>query len=317
MNRYLGVFVALIAFTLAVVIGISRQKAKSFESERDLNLARIQREYLERVGWIRSIPEEKAYKEEVTGFLRWYFKDVNDHIARFHGNRKFDDYLIDLAKRSDNPKEHAEKKAYYDYTKKFFDELRGGSYSPVFSAADKGMRLDVVSASLEKDKDKPYVKLAIALWGAQRELRDESTTAKGITAVIKKKMVTSASFTVTWKLYDAKGKLFGEMTAQGDPAMKVDYPEKYIAEFPPQMVLGYYSMDLIPAEVAKIELLFNVASRSPAGGEAVANFTWKMDAPSEWKLRPGEKWEGAEESVRPAEEIDPAAGTKASVSSRK
>jgi hypothetical protein len=317
MNRYLGVFVALIAFTTAVVIGTSRYKAKSFDAERDLNFARIQREYLERVGWIRSIPDERAYKEEVNGFLRWYFRELNGHLARFHGNRKFDDYLTDLSKRVDNQKEYAEKKAYFDYTKKSFDELRTGAYSPVFSASDKGMRLDVTSASVETEQNKPRVKLGIALWGAQRELRDESTAANGITAVIKKKMVTSASFNVTWKLYDDKGKLIGEMTAQGDPAMKVDYPEKYIPEFPPQMVLGHYAVDLIPAEVAKVEMIFNVASRSATGGEVLANFVWKMGAPPEWKLKPGERWEGAQESIRPEEEIDPGAGTKASVSSRK
>jgi hypothetical protein len=317
MNRYLGVFVALIAFTTAVVIGTSRYKTKSFEAERDLNLARIQKDYLERVGWIRSIPDERAYKEEVNTFLRWYFRELNDHMSRFHGNRKFDDYLTDLSKRVDNQKEYAEKKSYFDYTKRFFDELRTGAYSPAFSASDKGMRLDVTSASVQTEQNKPQVKLGIALWGAQRELRDESTTAKGITAVIKKRMVTSASFNVTWKLYDDKGKLIGEMTAQGDPTMKVDYPEKYIPEFPPQMVFGHYAMDLIPADVAKIEMLFNVASRSATGGEALANFVWKLDAPPEWKLKPGEKWEGAEESVRPAEEIDPAAAAKASVSSRK
>ncbi len=317
MNRYLGVFMALIAFATAIVIGTSRYKAKSFEAERDLNLSRIQKDYLERVGWIRTIPEEKAYKEEVNSFLRWYFRELNDHLARFHGNRKFDDYLKDLSKRVDNQKEYAERKAYFDYTKKFFDELRSGGYSPVFSGADKGMRLDVTSASVQNEQNKPHLKLALALWGAQRELRDESTMANGITAVIKKRIITSASFNVTWKLYDDKGKLIGEMTAQGDPTMKVDYPEKYIPEFPPQMVLGYYSMDLVPADVARIEILFNVASRSPTGGEAMANFAWKMDAPQDWKLKPGEKWEGAEESVRPAEEIDPAAASKAPVSARK
>jgi len=317
MNRYLGVFVALIAFTTAVVIGTSRYKTKSFEAERDLNLVRIQKDYLERVGWIRSIPDERAYKEEVNTFLRWYFRELNDHMSRFHGNRKFDDYLTDLSKRADNQKDYAEKKAYFEYTKRFFDELRSGAYSPAFSASDKGMRLDITTASVQTEQNKSHVKLGIALWGAQRELRDESTSANGITAVIKKRMVTSASFSVTWKLYDDKGKLIGEMTAQGDPAMKVDYPEKYVPEFPPQMLLGYYAMDLIPADVAKIEMLCNVASRAATGGEAVANFAWKIDAPAEWKLRPGEKWEGAEESVRPAEEIDPAAAAKASVSSRK
>ncbi len=315
MNRYLGVFVALIAFTTAAVIGVSRHKAKTFEAERDLNLARVQREYLERVGWIRSIPEEKAYKEEVTTFLRWYFREIGDHVARSRGNPKFNDYLTELSKRVESQKEYAERKAYFDYTKRVFDELRSGSYSPLFTAADKGMRLDITSASVQAQGDKSQLKLEIVLWGAQRALRDESTMANGITASIKKKMVTSASFTSTWKLYDGHGKLIGEMTAQGDPTMKVDYPEKYIPEFPPQMVVGYYALDLIPAEVAKIDLLFNVVSRSPSGGDATANFQWKIDAPSEWKLRPGEKWAGAEEAVRPEEEIDPAARVKASFSS--
>lgn len=317
MNRYLGVFVALILFTAAVVTGTSRYKANALEAARELNLARIQKDYLERVGWIRSNPDEKAYKEEVNGFLRWYFREINEHASRFHGNRKFDDYLKDLSKRAENPKEYAQRKALYDYTKKSFDELRSGSYSPAFSATDKGMRLDVASASVSNEKSKPEVRLGIVLWGAQRELLDESTAANGIIAVIRKKMSTSASFNVIWKLYDSQGKLIGEMTAQGDPAMKVDYPEKYIREFPPQMVLGHYSMDLVPAEVAKMDIVFQVVSRSPSGGEASAQFSWKLDAPAEWKLNPGEKWENAEESVRPAEDVDPRAGTKASVSSRK
>ena len=105
MNRYLGGFVALIVFTAAVVTGTSRYKASMLEADRELSLARIQKDYLERVGWIRSNPDEKAYKEEVNGFLRWYFRDINEHLARFHGNRKFDDYLNDLAKRAENPKE--------------------------------------------------------------------------------------------------------------------------------------------------------------------------------------------------------------------
>ncbi len=315
MNRYLGVFVAVIAFAVAVVIGSARYKAKANETERELNFARIQKDYLERVSWIRSNPDEKTYKDEVNGLWRWYFRELNEHLNRFHGNRKYDDYLTELDKRSGLVRDVEEKKAHYQYTKKVFDDLRGGNYAPVWSASDKGMRLDVSSAAIETEQGKLQVRLAMMLWGAQRELRDEGTSANGITAVVKKRMVTSASFNVTWKLFDDKGKLIGEMSAVGDPAMKVEYPELYVPEFPPQMVLGYYAMDLVPAEVAKMEIDFNVASRSPTGGEALANFAWKLDAPANWKLKPGEKWEGAQESVRPAEEIDPAAAAKAAVSS--
>ncbi len=315
MNRYLGVFVALIAFAAAVVIGSTRYKAKSLETERELNVARIQKAYLERVGWIRSNPDEKSYKDEVNGLFRWYSRELNEHLDRFRGNRKFDDYLTELSKRSDAPKAMAERRAHYEYTKKVFDDFRSGNYSPLWSATEKGMRLDVSSATVVNDAGKPQVRQAIVLWGAQRELRDESTTAKGITAVLKKRMVTSASFNVTWKLFDQKNKLIGEVNALGDPMMKVEYPELYIPEFPPQMVLGYYPMDLVPAEVAKMEIDFSIASRSPTGGDVLANFVWKLDPPESWKLRPGEKWENAEESVRPLQDIDPAAA--ASTSARK
>jgi len=39
-------------------------------------------------------------------------------------------------------------------------------------------------------------------------------------------------------------------------------------------------------------------------------FQWKGDAPAAWKLGAGETWKGAQESVRPEEEIDPNAGKK-------
>jgi hypothetical protein len=142
----------------------------------------------------------------------------------------------------------------------------------------------------------PQVRFQLALWGAQRELKDDGKL---------KKMVTSASFEAAWKLTDAKGKLIGEMRGS-DPAGKIDYPERYIAEFPPQMVLGHYDMDLVPNEVTKMEITFKVSSRAASGGTASSTYLWKLDVPSEWKLGQGMKWEGATEEERPEEEIDPA-----------
>ena len=88
--------------------------------------------------------------------------------------------------------------------------------------------------------------------------------------------------------------------------MKIDYPERVISWFPPQMVLGYYELDLLPAEVGQVETKFTVTTRSASGGEAKANFVWKLSPPGEWKLRPGEKWEGAQETTMSEDEIDPA-----------
>jgi hypothetical protein len=304
---YLGIFVIAGIGAVAVAAGGYRKyKVKTFEAERELNAARIQKEYLERVGWIRSNPDERTYREEVRPFLRGYFQEIAAHNKRFHGNPNFDDYLLELKKRPNSSVEQlADKRAYYEYTKKVFDELKGGLYAPMWSGTDKGMRLDVHSAAIEKIDGKPRVRIDLVLWGAQRELREESTSAGGIVVGARKRMLTSASFTMSWRLLDSQGRLIGELNAAGDPSMKVDFPERFVQEFPPQMVLGYYPVDRIPAEVKKIEMIFTVASRSPFGGEALGSYRWQLEAPADWKLAPGEKWEGAEESVRSPEEIDP------------
>jgi hypothetical protein len=302
MKRYLGIIVAIGFVIFTIVIASKKWNAKVLEADRAENAARIKNEYLERVGWIRANPDEKTYKDEVTTFFRWYFNQVNDHLNRFGGNREFDDYLQELDKRSEKggkEQQLADKKSYYEYSKKMFDLMRGANYAPIWSASDKGMRLDVVSTT---PVGTSQIRYQLVLWGAQRELRDEGKNMK--------KMVTSSTFNVTWKLTDEKGKLVGEMNAPGDPAMKIDYPERFIAEFPPQIVIGHYDIDLLPADVKNIEIQFNVGSRAGSGGDIAATFLWKLEAPAEWKLRPGEEWKGAQESVRPEDEIDPAAAAK-------
>lgn len=277
---------------------------KQVELERTQNMDRIQKEYLERVSWIRTNPDDKAYRDEVGTFFRWYFRELNEHHNRYGGNKNYDDYLKEIEARSERltDQQVSERKKVYDAVKATFDSFKNGSYDPVYTATADGMRFDIVSSDVKMVDGEPRIHLPIVLWGAQREMREDGNV---------KKMVTSAAFSMTWRLFDAKGKLLGEMSADGDPAGKIDFPERYISEFPAQIVLGSYDIDLLPADVSRIEAEFAVTSRSPSGGEARGTYTWKLDAPSEWKLKDGETWKGAQEDVRPIEEIDPAAAARA------
>lgn len=300
MKRYLGVILLALVVLSAGVASYRTHKARAWEAEREANFSRLQREYLERVGWMRANPDEKGYKDELAPFLRRYFQDLADHRARFDGDADPEAYLAELAKRTGDDKLE-QRKAFYEYTRRIYDQLEGGKYAPVWSATDKGMRLDVVSASNVQVLGKPQIRLQLVLWGAQRELKDDGK---------QKRMATSASFTTTFKLTDAKGKLIGEMNG-GDPSMKVDYPERFVPGFPPQMVLGHYDLDPVPAEVANVEIVFGVSSQAQSGGSISSTYTWKQPVPDAWKLEAGEKWEGAVESERPEEEIDPAKRTSA------
>ncbi|MHA7631383.1 hypothetical protein [Corallococcus sp. M7] len=301
MKRYFGIIIVIALVIIAAVASHRTASARTTEAERDADFRRIQAVYLERVGWMRTNPDEASYKDELKSFFKGYFDDVDAHLDRFHGNKKFDSYLAELEQREasggDKKDTRAgDRKAFYEYARKQFDALKDGRYRPVMSATDKGMRLDIVSNDVVMVMGKPQIRLQLVLWGAQRVEKDEGKL---------KKMVTSASFDTVWKLTDAKGKLLGEMRG-ADPSMKIDYPERLIAEFPPQMVLGHYDLDLLPAEVAKLEMTINVASHAASGGNANATYAWKLDVPSEWKLGANETWEGATQEERPEEEIDPA-----------
>lgn len=296
--RYFGVIVAVAGILAASVMSHRRSSAQVREAEREADIARLQKDYLERVGWMRTNPDEKAYREEVGPFFKAYFEQVDAHLTRYQGNKEFDSYIAEIERRAEGGKDDkiAERKAAYEYTRKVFDAFRKGRYNPVWTATDKGMRLDVISSDVVMVRGQPQVRFQLALWGAQRELKEDGKL---------KKMVTSAAFETTWKLTDARGKLIGEMRG-GDPSGKIDFPERYIAEFPPQMVLGHYDMDLVPNEVAKMEIAFKVRSRASSGGTAESTYLWKLDAlPSDWKLGAGMKWEGATEEERAEEEIDP------------
>jgi hypothetical protein len=321
MNRNLGIVLLLVVlfFSAAGVVGYRRAKQAQAQSAKEVAALRLRAEALERAGWIRNNPDPDAYKNEVKGYLRWYFEQVSSQHARYGGNPAFDDYLKDIDAKAKalaeaelpqlpdgrprgpmaNP---VNRKAFWEWEKAMFDRMRTGKYSPVLTGTDKGIRLDLVSADVVMVGNKPKIRFPLVLWGAQRETREDERT--GV-----KRVLTWAEFLTTFRLLDDKGKLYGEMST-GNPGMRNDYPERLIAEFPPQTVLGQYELEPVPANVSTMEMLVSVRSHAPTGGDISAQYSWKLPVPDDWKLKPGEKWEGATETIRSEEEIDPAVAAR-------
>ncbi len=322
-NAFL-LFLLVVAGLLGVgVVGWRRSEAQVLVLQREAAAARLRADALERLGWIRSIPEQKQYLDEVQSFFKWYFEGVDAYRKRFNLSPAFDEYLVELEQRKAQEKElenlpalpdgrratppaartAVDRKAFYDAEKALFDRMHTGRYLPIFSGTDKGMRLDVVTADVSAAGGRPRVRLPLVLWGAQRYAKDDEHSGA-------KRIITSADIAATFRLLDSAGKLVAEMSA-GAPGMKNDFPERLIAEFPPQVVLAQYEFDRVPAGVAQMEATFSVRSHAPSGGDANATYTWKASVPEEWRLGPGETWEGAQESVRSIEDIDPAQAAKA------
>ena len=304
-KKYISLGIILVGLVTVVAVHLADDGGRRTESARAEDLARIRADYYERVGWIRSNPDERSYRIEVGTFLRGYFNQLAEHRGRFKLPSDDAAYLKELEARPKDPDERLEdRKSAWEFEKAIVDLMRSGKYEPLYTATDKGMRLDILSAGVKTVGGEPKIHLPVVLWGAQRETKDESATSGTVTAYVRKKVMASASFRMVWKLYGDQGRLYAEMPVDGDPAQRIDHPERLMPDFPPQMVIGHYDIDLLPAEAAKTDLTVTVASHSRSGGDASAEFKWKLDLPLEWKLRPGQVWKGAETSVRPRSEIE-------------
>lgn len=305
MKRYFALVVALIGLTSAVVWEMYRWDRRVAEHQRDQNLLRLRVEYLERVPALRSIEDNKVYQSDVQSFLRWYFKEVTDHLNRFGGNRRFEEYLEELEARGKKNSaleqyeefvpaakdRGAEKKLVYEYTRRVFEELKSGDYAPYWSASSQGIHLDLLSADAVGDK----IHLPLVVWGLPRDERVDDRNLRRVTS--------NASFRFNWRLFDEKGKLIAEMPGEGGPDGRVDWPERYIRLFPPMLLLGHYDIEKLPNEAKSAEITFSISARAPNGTDLNPKFVWKLDVPAAWKLGSGETWKGAQEVVRPEEDI--------------
>ena len=318
-NLVLVLLLVVVGFTASTIIQARRGQELREKSAKEEAALRLRAETLERMGWLRSNPDPDGYKTEVKNFVRWYFEQVSTPRARFGGSAGFDDYLKELdqkakvAAETDLPQlpdgrprgpmaNPVNRKAFWEWEKAMFDRMRTGKYTPVLTGTDKGLRLDVVSAEVVMVGSKPKIRFPLVLWGAQRETREDERSGT-------KRVITWADFATSFRLLDDKGKLYGEM-GTANPGMRNDFPERLIAEFPPQMVLGQYELDPVPANVTTMEMLVAVRSHAPSGGDINAQYSWKLPVPDDWKLKPGEAWEGATETTRSEEEIDPVAAAR-------
>lgn len=303
MKRYFGIIIALVGVTAAIIFASRTYETMKVDSARDLNAARIRADYLERAAWLRNVPDQKAYISENQTFLAWYFKEVTAHLNKYGGNREFDDYLKELDTRSakyskeDDGKKDDEKKVVYAYTRKVFDQFRKGDYAPYWTATSQGIRLDIVSADTERIGGEEKIHLPVVVWGLPREERVDDRGTRRVSV--------NAAFRFNWKLFDEKGKLIAEIPGEGGPDSRVDWPDRFVKFFPPQVVIGHYDIDRLPAETKTAEIEWTITSRTPTGGDLAATFSWKGEVPAAWKMAAGEVWKGAQDSIRPEDEIDP------------
>ena len=287
---------------LAVVMLLGRQRTQADAYEARLERSRLKREFAERAGALRMLPADKAaeWRDEVLALSRWYL-DRLQAIKNRHPGEPPRPAALALAeqerKKPYKPEERAQFEDFQKYAESRLALLRDGRYAPVASALAGSVRLDLLAVEPgPSPQGGPGLRIDFALWGAPRYQEREEGREGAVTRTV----VPVALKTMAFRLLDAKGKPYGEMTGSGEPYQKLVDPERFVEEFPPGALFGTWWIELLPREAAtvKLELLADVRGATGIGHPATFELT--LPVPEQWKLPPGAVFEAQVREEAPA-----------------
>jgi hypothetical protein len=177
--------------------------------------------------------------------------------------------------------------------------LRAG-YAPALSAAEQGLRLDILAL---RPGDHPQTKaralrIDFALWGAPRRVERDSGAEGG--ARPQRRVVVPVTFRqLGFRFVDAAGNGYGEMSGTGEPYLVLRDPDRFDDALPPGIVLGTWWVDAFPREAARVEMTVSVQAQGTSPAALTPTFRFEVPVSDEWKLRPGETFRAETREVAP------------------
>jgi hypothetical protein len=274
--KALRMILPLVLAGVVVLVGITQLARRSDREAYRFEREALRREAVERATVARGL-SGPAGVEEARALVRWWL----DGVAQLGNRHPSAAAPAPAAERGDK-----DAAAWRRYAAERLDELRAG-YAPVLSAADQGLRLDVLSVRTGEHPDthERGLRLDFALWGAPRRLEREA--GEGARATVRV-LVPVAFQKLSFRFIDAAGKTYGEMSGSGEPYLVLKDPERFPGELPPGIVLGTWWVEPFPREAARVELSVAVQVQGMTAATLGPTFRWELPVPDAWKLRPGE-----------------------------
>ena len=275
-------------FAAGLALFLARAWAESSDqASRALQLEHARRQFVERAAVVRAAPDTERYRAELRALLRDWFAGQMELGNRYPALRGQPGAFVPPAPRADGAGE------WQELADRQIGAWREGRVELLESAAAAGLRLDL----LRVKRGPQRLAVDVAVWGAPQESEtDETTSGKAISRVT----VPLVFGGLGLRFFDAAGKVVARMEAPGEPALRLDLPERLTADAPPGVVLGRYEPGLLPPGVAEVEWTLTARVRSASGESRTAQAVFRLKADPAWA---GEAWTTDEKVVaeRPAE----------------
>jgi hypothetical protein len=277
----------LILFAVARVAGGG--EAEAYRVERD----GLRREVIERAAVARGL-SGPAGAEEAQAVVRWWFDASTALRNRFP--RQGAPAAAAAKERPQKAKAGDAEEAFRAYAAERSEALRAG-YAPVLSAAEQGLRLDLLAVRPGEHPEtrERGLRVDFALWGAPRRVEREGEGARAARRVV----VPVAFRQLAFRFVDAGGKTYGEMTGSGEPYLALKDPERFPGDLPPGVVLGTWWVEPFPREAARVEISVAAQVQGLTSAALTPAFRWEVPVPEEWKLKPGEAFRAETREVAP------------------
>jgi hypothetical protein len=288
----------LFKFALPVLFatGLALLAARAWTDQADtaahkLSLEHARHQFSQRAAVVRAAPDPARYRDDLRALLRAWFADVAEIGNRFPMLRGQQAAFVPPPPRVRG----GNLADWQQLSEAQVGAWREGKLDLIDSAEAQGLRIDLLRVARTEQK----LLVDVAVWGAPEETQlDEPEAGKQVQRVT----VPLVFKGLALRFFDASGKVVARLDGAGEPALRLDMPERLTADAPPGLVLGRYELPQFPAGVAEVEWTLSAQLRTISGDTRLAQAAWKTKLAPTWA---GAAWtQSAGEKVVAESEIE-------------
>ncbi len=294
----------LFKFALPVLFaaGLALLGARAWTDQADsaahkLALEHARSQFVQRAAVVRSAPDKERYRDDLRALLRAWFADQAEIGNRFPRLRGQPAPFVPPP-----PKVRGgDLRDWQELADASVPAWREGKLELIESAAGQGLRLDLLRIATVATPQ-PHLAVDVAVWGAPEETQiDEPEAGKQVQRVSVPLVFKGLSL----RFLDAKGAVVARLDGGGEPALRLDMPERLAVDAPPGVTLGRYELPLFPPDIAEVEWTMAAQVRSASGETRVAQAIWKIKAEPSWS---GATWSTTDKVIAESASEAKAAG---------
>ncbi len=177
----------------------------------------------------------------------------------------------------------------YKMVREAYDTLMAASWKPILSAKGGGeTRLDIYEMHRGRDDEgNPILEGKFFFWG----IEDTTHMTWGQLALRYWGKSTEQVKEGRKMVEQEVEKVLGKAEGDAQPTVFIQNPNKYVADFPSYVAIGYIWFPVMPREAFAVDIEYSYTAKI-GGANVDSDLKWeKLPIPAAWQLKEGEVWD--------------------------